>query len=163
MHNKYMSKYMERFKTGRKLAALVAVAAVLLMPVASYALSYITSSSTGVAYAANCDKGVAYKDEDGKTYTIDPSCNDPARNQKCKNGQCLIENYIQPALNLLAAGVGLACAVSFIMAGIRYESSADNSQKVSDAKQRIVNTIFVLIGFFTFYALMQYLVPGGIL
>ena len=80
----------------------------------------------------------------------------------CRNGQCLIQNYVQPALNLMAALVGLAVTVSFIMAGIRYASSGDSPQKVSEAKQRMVTSVFVLIGFFTFYAAMNYLIPGGL-
>lgn len=81
----------------------------------------------------------------------------------CDKGNCIIEKYIQPGLNLAAAMVGLAVTISFITAGIRYASSADNPQKVSEAKQRMVTSVMVLVGFFTFYALMNYLIPGGLI
>jgi len=154
---------MKRFKTSRRFAGLVIVASLLMLPLASLATSYIDPGSS-TAYAANCDPVAAQKPKDGEkeSYKLDPSCNDPSRSQKCKNGECLFENYLQPGLNLMAAIVGLACAGSYIAAGIRYETSADNSQKVSDAKQRIVTTTFVLIGFFVFYAFMKYLIPGGV-
>lgn len=80
----------------------------------------------------------------------------------CPKGQCIINTYLQPAINLVSALVGLVIAASIISAGIRYATSADNPQKVSEAKQRLVTSIFVLVGFFTFYALMNYLIPGGL-
>lgn len=83
-------------------------------------------------------------------------------NDACPQGECIIQKYIQPAVNLMAGLVGLGVTISIITAGIRYATSADNSQKVSEAKQRMVTSIFVLVGFFTFYALMNYLIPGGL-
>jgi hypothetical protein len=98
------------------------------------------------------------KKNDPKCIELPPIKPDDA----CPQGECIIKKYIQPALNLMAGLVGLGVTISIIAAGIRYTTSADSPQKVSEAKQRMVTSIFVLIGFFTFYALMNYLIPGGL-
>ena len=152
---------MQRKDTNRTLlklrtAGLIVMLALVISPVVGSQLTSSSGSQSGVVFAADTPTT-----ED----TSDTWGNDPSRtkNQKCANGTCIIENYIQPALNLLAAVVGLSVTISIIAAGIRYATSADSPQKVSEAKQRIVNSIFVLIGFFTFYALMKFLLPGGLL
>jgi len=81
----------------------------------------------------------------------------------CPKGQCIIDKYLQPAINLVSALVGIAVAASIIRNGIRYSTSGDNSQKVSEAKQGLVTAAFVLVGYFTFFAFMNYLIPGGLL
>jgi hypothetical protein len=96
------------------------------------------------------------------TPTPTPSLPPQTVTSNCPKGQCIIDKYIQPGINLAAGLVGLAVTVSIISAGIKYTMSADSPQKVSEAKQRLVTSVFVLIGFFTFYALMNYLIPGGL-
>ena len=90
---------------------------------------------------------------------------DPA----AKGGQCkstahcdLIDKYINPFINFMAALVGIAVVVSIIVGGIQYSSSAGDPQKVTLAKNRIRNAIIALVTFLFLYALLQFLVPGGI-
>jgi hypothetical protein len=101
----------------------------------------------------------------GEKANKDGSCSLPPlkNSDACPRGQCIIDRYIQPGVNLVAGMVGLAVTISFISAGIRYATSADSPQKVSEAKQRMVTSVFVLVGFFTFYAAMNYLIPGGLI
>lgn len=94
--------------------------------------------------------GTCDEDEDAGNDTDDPA-------------QCLINKYVQPTINVLAAMVGITVTISIIVAGIQYATSADNSQKVSAAKQRMVTSIFVLVGFGFFYAFLNYVIPGGLL
>lgn len=82
---------------------------------------------------------------------------------ECPEGRCLFDKYINPLINTLSALVGVAVTISIIVAGIRYGTSADNSQKVSEAKQRMVTSILVLVGYFLFYAFLNYIIPGGLI
>ena len=84
---------------------------------------------------------------------------------KCCNGQScdLIQEYINPTIDFLAAGVGIVVVIMMVIGGIQYITSQDNPQAVSAAKSRIVNALFALLLFAFMYAMLQWLVPGGIL
>lgn len=83
---------------------------------------------------------------------------------QCKSaGKCdLIDKYINPFINFMAALVGIAVVISIVVGGIQYASSAGDPQKVTMAKKRIQNAIIALIAFLFLYAMLQFLVPGGI-
>lgn len=94
-----------------------------------------------------------------------PTNSDPA----ITSGNCataakcdLMTQYIYPFINLLAAFVGVAVVISMIIGGIQYGSSAGDPQKVSAAKNRIRNAIIALVTFIFLYALLNFLVPGGL-
>lgn len=74
----------------------------------------------------------------------------------------LITKYINPLINFLAALVGIAVVISIIIGGIQYGSSAGDPQKVSAAKNRIRNAIVALVTFMFLYALLNFLMPGGL-
>jgi hypothetical protein len=80
----------------------------------------------------------------------------------CPEGQCIIDKYINPAITVASAMVGIFVVISIIIAGITYSTSADNSQKVSEAKQRIVTAVFVLVGYVMLYAFLNWIIPGGL-
>lgn len=90
---------------------------------------------------------------------------DPAAsNNKCATlDKCdLVTKYINPFIQLLSALVGVAVVVSIIIGGIQYSSSAGDPQKASAAKARIRNAIIALIAFIFLYALLDFLMPGGL-
>ncbi|MFA5004365.1 MAG: hypothetical protein WC498_03785 [Candidatus Saccharimonadales bacterium] len=82
----------------------------------------------------------------------------------CANlGHCdLISKYINPLIQFLSALVGVAVVVSIVIGGIQYGSSAGDPQKASAAKNRIRNAILALVTFLFLYALLNFLVPGGL-
>lgn len=81
-----------------------------------------------------------------------------------ETGHCdLVKKYIDPLINVLASAVGVVVTISIVVAGIQYASSAGDPGKMQAAKKRIINAIIALIGFFIFYAVLQWLVPGGLL
>lgn len=95
-----------------------------------------------------------------------PPVTDPAANGgNCSNvSQCdLIQKYINPFINFLAALVGVAVVISIIIGGIQYGSSAGDPAKVTAAKNRIRNAIIALVTFLFLYALLNFLIPGGLL
>jgi hypothetical protein len=88
-------------------------------------------------------------------------CTDPATT--CPTSDCdLIQEYVTPTINLLAATFGLIAVISLISGGINYTTSEGDPQKVSKAKTRIRNTIFSILCFMFLYAFLNFLIPGGI-
>jgi hypothetical protein len=82
----------------------------------------------------------------------------------CPKENCdLNQKYIEPLINVLAALVGIVVTASIIFGGIQYASSADDPQKVSQAKGRITKSLMALVAFFFLYMFLQWLVPGGFL
>jgi hypothetical protein len=105
---------------------------------------------------------------DGKTKVTD-TANCPG-DTAVSSGNCsdvsncdLISKYINPFINFLAALVGVAVVISIVIGGIQYGSSAGDPQKVSAAKNRIRNAIVALLTFLFLYALLNFLIPGGLL
>lgn len=94
-----------------------------------------------------------------ETPKLGPQKNDIS---SCPRGQCIFQDYINPAIKVVSALVGIGVTISIIIGGIEYAVSADNSNKVSAAKTRIVKSIFVLLGYFFFLAFMNWVIPGGI-
>ncbi len=88
--------------------------------------------------------------------TVGGDCSDVS---KCD----LITKYVNPFINFLAALVGVAVVASIIIGGIQYGSSAGDPQKVGAAKNRIRNAIIALITFMFLYALLNFLIPGGLI
>jgi len=86
---------------------------------------------------------------------------DPDAN--CTNGQCdLIKKYVNPSINLLSLSFGLIAVGSLIAGGIQYSTSVGDSQKVSNAKKRIFNTLLAVVAYLFLYSFLQFIVPGGV-
>ena len=66
-------------------------------------------------------------------------------------------------LNVLTAGVGVAATISIAVAGVMYSTAGSNSTQVSKAKTMILNTVVGIIAYLLVWALLQWLVPGGVL
>jgi hypothetical protein len=75
----------------------------------------------------------------------------------------LINKYINPFINFLAALVGVVVVVSIIMGAIMYGSSGGDPGKVTAAKERIRNAILALVAFLFLYTGLNFLIPGGLL
>jgi hypothetical protein len=83
---------------------------------------------------------------------------------KCQGNDCgLITKYVNPFITFLAALVGIVVTISIIAGGIQYATSAGDSSKVSQAKERIRNAVIALLAFFFIYFFLEWLIPGGLL
>jgi len=104
----------------------------------------------------------------GQCSSVDPSvksCTDPAASSSncTSTSNCdLLTQYVQPFINFLSALVGVAVTISIVIGGIQYGSSAGDSSKVSAAKNRIRNSIIALLAFIFLYAMLNFLIPGGL-
>jgi len=74
----------------------------------------------------------------------------------------LIGKYVNPFIDFLTALVGVAVVTSIVVGGIQYSSSGGDPQKTAAAKARIRNAIIALVVFFLLDALLNFLIPGGI-
>jgi hypothetical protein len=117
-------------------------------------------SVNGFVEAPSCDNGI-FKAAETPQIT---ASEDPALTQCKSASSCdLVKKYVDPLINVLAAAVGVVVTISIVVGGIQYASSAGDPGKAQAARKRIMNAIIALIGFFLFYAVLQWLVPGGLL
>ncbi len=93
-----------------------------------------------------------------------PPASDNASSGSCTESSCdLIKTYLDPAIALMSALVGVACVLSLISAGIQYTTSGGDPQKTAHAKSRIMNTIIAFLAFTFLWAFLEFLIPGGVI
>ena len=109
-------------------------------------------------------------------FASNPACKDVTpgnsdeelKNAKKNNGgentgmSCIVERYINPFINLLAAMAGIAVVISIVLGGIQYSSAGGDPGKVAAARDRIRKAIIALLAFLFLYAFLNWLLPGGI-
>jgi len=116
------------------------------------------SNSGKTAPCVNCS--------DGSVAASEAECSQPATvaGGNCQSlSKCdLMSTYINPLIKFLAALVGVVVVVSVIIGGIQYSSSAGDPQAATAARKRITNAIIALVVFIFLYALLNFLIPGGL-
>lgn len=119
----------------------------------AYGAAAVRSHPASVVFAADPTKFVKSdcKGPDIKA-GVDPT--DP--------NHCGILDLLQTAINVLSALVGITVVIMIIVGGIQYSSAEDNPQKIAAARSKIVNALIALFVFIFMFALLQYLIPGGI-
>lgn len=73
-----------------------------------------------------------------------------------------ITDLILSFVRFFSAGVGLIVVASIIVAGIQYSSSEGNPEATQAAKSRVRNALIGLIIYIFGFAIIQFLVPGGL-
>ena len=79
-----------------------------------------------------------------------------------KNGGAIV-TYLKTILQVLSGLVGTVIVLMLIVAGIQYMTSYGDPSNIKNAKNRIVNAITALVLFLMMFAILGFLVPGGIL
>ena len=79
-----------------------------------------------------------------------------------KNGGAII-TYLKTILQVLSGLVGTVIVLMLVVAGIQYITSYGDPSNIKNAKNRIVNAITALVLFLMMFAILGFLVPGGIL
>ena len=74
---------------------------------------------------------------------------------------CFFAKYVNPTIRLLSAVAGVAAIIGIIIGGLRYASSAGESQKVAKAKDMIIRSLTGFVAFLFLAAFIQFLSPGG--
>lgn len=65
-------------------------------------------------------------------------------------------------LDVLTYGVGVLAVLGFVVVGIQYTTARDNEGQVAKAKERIGQIVIGLVIYALLYALLQFLIPGGV-
>jgi len=81
--------------------------------------------------------------------------------KKCIQDNPITRN-LQEIVNFLSAGVGILVVAVIIIGGIQYIVAGENPSAINEAKKRITNGLVALVAFILTFALLQYLIPGGI-
>ncbi len=77
-------------------------------------------------------------------------------------GNGAIVTYLQLFLKFLSGGIGLVIVLMIVIGGVQYITSAGDPSLVKKAKERIVNALTALMLFILAYAILNFLIPGGI-
>jgi hypothetical protein len=72
-----------------------------------------------------------------------------------------IFNILNIVLDVLTVGVGIAATAGVVFAALRYTQARDNAESAAGAKKMIINIIIGLAIWALFWALLQWLLPGG--
>lgn len=83
------------------------------------------------------------------------------------NGNVYADNvifaYMIAAIRFLSVGIGLVITLMIVVSGIQYVSSAGNSQKIEAAKTKLRHAVEALVLFIFLSAIVNWLIPGGVL
>lgn len=82
-------------------------------------------------------------------------------NSKSSGGA--IVGYLRLALKLLSGAVAVVVLVMIVFAGVQYIASLGDPGRIKSAKDRLQNAIIALVLFLSMYAILTFIVPGGIL
>jgi hypothetical protein len=97
--------------------------------------------------------------------TATPGCDNanptPNSLKSCVKNNPLVDD-LNSAVNILAALVGVVVTAVIVFGGVQYATSGGNPEASKAAKTRITNGLLALIVFMFTYALLQWLIPGGI-
>lgn len=108
------------------------------------------TSSECDSKAANCCNGVAT--------AIDYGCKNSSDEIK---GNPLF-GLLLAVINFLAVGVGIAVVGGVVYGSVRYITANGNSSKTQEAVKIITNALLALVLFAFLYAIINFLVPGGV-
>lgn len=140
------------------------------------ASSAVLADSNGSSEATSGIKIVST----GNTDPCHPELHHPAGNrlttsqlascEACKNKSntkdCLTRDPIVKDLNLiinvLAGLVAVVSIAMIVLGGIQYSIARNNPQEIGAARGRIINAVIAMIAFMFLWALLQYLIPGGV-
>ncbi len=111
-----------------------------------------------VVFEAKKEQGTDVAASTAKPVEIDKECdniNDPTR-------PCQMLVYLKNGINFLSAVAGIAITFSLIWAGYQYMTARANAGIVTAAKNRIIMTLVALLLYIFMYAILNWLIPGGL-
>lgn len=103
-----------------------------------------------VSFAATCGK-----DGEGKSINT-------AIDYGCSGTGDPVSQIVLVAVNFLAIGVGIAVVGGIVFGALRYTSANGNATQAQQGVTYIVNSVLGLLLFIFMYAIINFLVPGGL-
>lgn len=83
--------------------------------------------------------------------------------QDCIARDQIVMTWVKAILQFLATGVGIAVVGGVIWGGLLYMTARDSSAQTEKAVMVIINSVLGLILFIFTYAIINFIIPGGIL
>jgi hypothetical protein len=157
-------------RVGGILFSLV-VAAVLLAPLttpAAYALTQPTHDPNAPKMTPPPDP---LKDQKDSVCIAVPIFSGGAHG-KCPAGQVEIKNsgeggaivaYLKLILQLMSLLIGGIIMLAIVISGISYITSAGDPARIKSAKKWLFNAITALVLYMLMFAILNFLIPGGVL
>lgn len=78
------------------------------------------------------------------------------------NGQGSVWNLLAIVVNFMAAGVGVAVLIGIIFGAFLYASAGGNADQTKRGIGYVRNAVIALVLFIFMYAIINFLIPGGL-
>jgi hypothetical protein len=122
-----------------------------------------SSGSSNLVNQAKCDP------TDQTKCVVAPCSNDNPNKPKscdlsdCTNSNCnLFIRYLNPLVNVLAIGAGLAAVIGIIYGGIEYAASGGDPQQAASGKRHVKIAIIAIVAYVFVLAGLRFLIPGSV-
>ena len=80
---------------------------------------------------------------------------------KGKDGEGIM-CVLKIALDILTVGIGILGVLGIVIVGIQYLTAGGNEEQTRKAKRRMFEIVIGLVAYVLLYALLNWLLPGGI-
>jgi hypothetical protein len=131
------------------------------------------SVTTGVLLAAQPAQAARFLSEDPCVEIGLPVVPVPGTTCTAKDGNPGVTNnpatggaivsYLKGWLALLGGAVGLVVILMIVISGIQYITAIGDPGSIKSAKSRLQNAIIALVLYLSMYAILNFIIPGGIL
>lgn len=115
-------------------------------------------------------------DDDGKTITEVPGSSTSYSNAECnilpdsicnakdekELGESSVWKIVEFVLQILTVGVGIVALAGVVYGSALYASAGGNPEQVKKARTIILNVVIGVVAYALMYALLQWLIPGGV-
>lgn len=115
-------------------------------------LDIVNSLQPGAAFQGDCNNG-------GVTVGVSIKGSDTCVGSANDNP---IYAYLRGIILFLSGIFGLLAVLMIIVSGIQYITSSGSPQAIEGAKKRLGNAILGIILFMLMFAILNYLIPGGV-
>lgn len=106
---------------------------------------------------------MAAKEEPAPAYSNNNGLNGKCDQATVDASNCSVVAYIVLLIKVLSGLVGIVVVTMITIGGIQYSAAKDNPQAITAAKGKIINAILGLVLYIFGFALLNYLIPGGVL
>lgn len=73
-----------------------------------------------------------------------------------------IMGYLKAFLRLAGMVVGMVIFLMVVVSGVLYQTSLGDPARVKSAKDKLQNALIALVMYFSMFAILNFLVPGGL-
>lgn len=134
----------------------------LLLTAGLFIWSFAVAATIPAASSFSTGSGMVLAAEGVSTEELEPKEGDCSKKPLTKDN-CGIVNLIVIITNIMSGIAGLVIVGMIIFGGIQYSMAGADPSKVQAARHKITSALTALVLFVFGYALLQWLVPGGLL